>query len=977
VLAYNDAGSLTLTNGQSAVAEAERAPEVRMVVRPRDAVHWALYYPSVIYFDPDELHTASGWLGMVRTSLEFYTKGDIQKAFDSIKDAPEDSSDSRFFIYRASLLLHVGRIDEANADIEQALRLDPKDTHALALQSIIAVVHNEKEKALSLAKTAVEIDPQSASALIALSYAQQSNFDLEGALQSLKEAVDARPQNALAWSRLAELWLSFDELDNALEAAQRAAALDENISRTQTVLGFAYLTQVKTQAAKDAFEKAIELDQAAPLPRLGLGLAKIREGNLDEGGRDIEIAASLDPNNSLIRSYLGKTYYEEKRTNLDGREYAIAKELDPQDPTPWFYDAIRKQTANRPAEALHDLQKAIELNDNRAVYRSSLLLDSDLAARSASLARIYNDLGFEQLALVEGWKSVNTDAGNFSAHRFLADSYSTLPRHEVARVSELLQAQLLQPINITPIQPRLAESNLFLVSSGGPGDLSMNEFNPLFNQNQVTFQTNGMAGENSTYSGEGIVAGIYNNVSYSIGGFHFESDGFRKNADQDDDIANAFLQVELTNKTSIQAEYRYRDNERGDTQLRFFEDDYIPTLDQAEETDSIRLGFRHSFSPASDLLGSFIYQEADGDLDFRPDDPILRMLDLDVDEDSYLVELQHQFRSEFFTTVSGAGYSDVYSKQKITQEVGFPRSPFSLRLQEQQNIDAEHTNLYLYSYLDLPKEVTLTVGASGDIFKSDFTDEDQFNPKFGITWNPFPATTLRAAAFRVFKRTLTTNQTIEPTQVAGFNQFYDDVNATESWRYGGAIDQKFSKDFYGGVEFSKRDLDVPYSDLPDPPAPPVPRVKTVDWDEYLGRVYLYWIPHEWVALRAEYQYEEFKRDQEFGLGLKEVDTHKIPLGINFSHPSGLIALFQATYYDQRGDFLPQGTEPLSRNFLSGDDQFWVIDAAVSYRLPKRYGFVTFGAKNLFDESFNYYDTDIVNPTIQPDRFFFGKVTLDF
>ena len=146
------------------------------------------------------------------------------------------------------------------------------------------------------------------------------------------------------------------------------------------VLGFAYLAQVKTTASRAAFEKAIELDQADPLSRLGLGLAKIRDGDLKAGGREIEIAASLDPNNSLIRSYLGKTYYEEKRTGQDGREYAIAKKLDPNDPTPWFYDAIRLQTVNRPVEALRNYQKAIELNDNRAVYRSKLLLDSDAGA---------------------------------------------------------------------------------------------------------------------------------------------------------------------------------------------------------------------------------------------------------------------------------------------------------------------------------------------------------------------------------------------------------------------------------------------------------------------------------------------------------------------------------------------------------------------------------------------------------------------
>ena len=188
-------------------------------------------------------------------------------------------------------------------------------------------------------------------------------------------------------------------------------------------------------------------------------------------------------------------YYEEKRGKIDGEEFAIAKELDPKDPTPWFYDAIAKQTTNRPVEALHDIQKAIELNDNRAVYRSKLQLDSDLAARSSSLARIYNDLGFQQRALAEGWNSVNTDPTNYSAHRFLADSYSVLPRHEIARVSELLVSQLLQPTNITPIQPQSAESNLYQISSQGPSSAGFNTYNPLFNRNQATVQASGMVGE--------------------------------------------------------------------------------------------------------------------------------------------------------------------------------------------------------------------------------------------------------------------------------------------------------------------------------------------------------------------------------------------------------------------------------------------------------------------------------------------------
>ena len=590
-------------------------------------------------------------------------KGDLQAAFESIKGVPDTIGEPRFFVYRASLLLAVGRVDEASKDIERALSLSPNYSDAFALQSVIAVVLNEREKALDIARKAVEADPKSAAALIALSYAQQSNFDLEGALESLKQAVQVNPNNALAWARLSELHLSFARLDEALEAAQKAVALDPNLARTQMVLGFAYLTQVNTTESKRAFERSIELDQAGYLSRLGLGLAKIREGDLAEGRREIEIAASLDPNNSIVRSYLGKAYFEEKRTTLDEREYAIAKELDPNDPTPWFYDAIAKQTTNRPVEALQNMQQAIELNNNRLVYRSRLLLDSDLAARSAALGQIYNDLGFQQLGLVEGWKAVNTDPTNFSAHRLLADTYSNLPRHDIARVSELLQSQLLQPINITPIQPHLAESNLFLISSAGPARLSFNEFNPLFTRNGISFQTTGLGGENNTYSGEGILSGIYNKASFSLGGFHFQTDGWRTNSDQRDAIANAFLQFELSPKTSIQFEYRYRNRENGDLQQRFFPQDFFPGLTDKETRNTYRLGGKYNFTPNSILLGSFQYakfepHQRDNEPtvnDVGPNARFLSFIDLSSPPiDSFNGEVQHLFRSRYFNLIERA-----------------------------------------------------------------------------------------------------------------------------------------------------------------------------------------------------------------------------------------------------------------------------------------------------------------------------------
>jgi FecR protein len=150
VVATNEVGSLTLTGGQSAVAEAGKAPVLRVVARPRDAVQWALYYPPVLYMRPEEFPAGPDWQGMVRQSLEAYLRGDLQRAFSSIASVPETVRDPRFFAYRAHLLLAVGRVDEASADIERALRLHPNDSHALALQTIIAVVQNDKDRALQV-----------------------------------------------------------------------------------------------------------------------------------------------------------------------------------------------------------------------------------------------------------------------------------------------------------------------------------------------------------------------------------------------------------------------------------------------------------------------------------------------------------------------------------------------------------------------------------------------------------------------------------------------------------------------------------------------------------------------------------------------------------------------------------------------------------------------------------------------------------
>jgi hypothetical protein len=133
-------------------------------------------------------------------------------------------------------------------------------------------------------------------------------------------------------------------------------------------------------------------------------------------------------------------------------------------------------------------------------------------------------------------------------------------------------------------------------------------------------------------------------------------------------------------------------------------------------------------------------------------------------------------------------------------------------------------------------------------------------------------------------------------------------------------------------------------------------------------------PHKWVGLTAEYLYERWERDMNASAA-PALTTQRFPLGANFYHPSGLSATVKATYFNQNGSFLQQGLDPLPENLVTANDNFWLCDAAIGYRLPQRYGILSVGAKNLFDKGFKYFDTDSLNPAIQPGRMFYAKVTL--
>src|SRR6266545_1856467 len=913
-----------------------------IVVEPVDQVKWALYYPAV--FDYASVQADLAALAQPGTT-------------------PERLNDPQLLTRYAGALLSVGRLDEAQRFIDRALRIDASNSNAHALLAIVAVVRNEKDKAIDEATKATEADPKSPAAWIALSYAQQAAFRIEDAVRTMEKARSTVAPSALFLARLAELYMSVGELEKARATAEDARARNPDLGKVQTVFGFANLISIQIAKAKKAFKEAIRLDQGDPLPRLGLGLARIREGDLSGGREELEIAAVLDPANSLIRSYLGKAYYEEKRDALASKQFELAKQRDPHDPTPWFYDAIVAYVDNRPVDALDNLTRSIEKNNNRAVYRSSLLLDDDRAARTTEVAAIYRELGFEKLAISESTKALADNFANDSAHRELAVAYANMPRHDIARVSEALQAQLRQPLTSSPIPPLISSDNLVILRQAGPTRLGTNEFNQLFSRDQLRLQFDGIGGTRGTFGDQLIASGLSGNVAYAASQLHYETDGFAENNSARKNAYDMFVQAEFSPRTSVQADVRRTEFDLDQTFFNFDPNLVFPARIK-EKSDAARLGGRQVESSNADWIWMVLHEERTRSASILPDDSGFTQTDTRADT----AELQRTAKYDFGQIV--AGFAHIVEKNRLPIE--------------ERDIRTKATTAYVYASW-APRSVPIVVeaGISRDWFyltNTIFGDKDvryRWNPKLGIIWSPDPRVTIRGAFTSSIKRPFIGSQTLEPTEVAGFNQFftgfdllYGDRDGTLSRRAGFGIDTKIALDAFAGFEVTGRKLRVPNFNVGE-----------MEWKERAANAYYYKTfrlspaSDYQLAASAEYEYERIMRPDDLTgpEGIVDVSTQRLPLGLAFFAGRSLMLRAAVSYVRQSGTF---SADPSTGRF-DVSDSAWITDVSLEYRLPKRYGILAVGARNLFDNSINVFETDPVNPRIAKRRLVFGRISLVF
>ncbi|MCG8533985.1 MAG: TonB-dependent receptor, partial [Pseudomonadales bacterium] len=563
-------------------------------------------------------------------------------------------------------------------------------------------------------------------------------------------------------------------------------------------------------------------------------------------------------------------------------------------------------------------------------------------------------------------------------HRLLADYYRGNSRYETARASELLQSQLWQPLSAYPLQPQLSETGISVVEGSGPQNPGFNEYHSLFTQDGVYGSVTGYGGSDGTWGDDLVGSFLAGPVAVSLGQYHFETDGWRDNSDQEQDIYNGIVSWQATSSTMLQFEYRKFNWEHGDLGYTF-EETVGNEFESEEHRDSIRFGLRQNIGSRSVLLLSISEQE-------------IEEATSDVSEFVSIVTYT-EFKPknhEFQLTIDGGKAGRLMfggGLLKTKRDVDFDNFDnfFGDPLFELTEIRKnKNYNYYTYWFADLSSNLSITAGLEYDdielrtqgesvlsgLFVTPYESVDSekyWSPKLGLDYQINSNWAVRLSAFQAVRRFDSGLTTIAPTHVVGFNQYFEDAVGTTSNNLGLSFDGEINESVQIGFVHLTRDIEAPLgegkldneerqtsADVIFPVSPRVSLSVGIDLFDLDSAV-----PEDQIEVYSD------------------VELTSYPLLISYFVGNGLSVGFRSTYFDQELDqrvFDPVSFEVITQELDAND---WIYDFFVAYKFPCTCGQFTLDIQNLGDEDSNFISSGLNTLAVYPSMFVSGSLNLTF
>jgi tetratricopeptide (TPR) repeat protein len=329
------------------------------------------------------------WSSLARIQAERNPAKDLQALFEAANtalSAGDLASAETHYIdaievglhQAAQLSLSEGKVDEASAYLDSALKLKPNDTETQVGAAGVWFRNGDVRKAKELLQSVLAREPNHARAHGLLGRIYMSENDPDDAIQELHASIKLEDDFETEYF-LGIAYLKGKKLEMADSWFQQLQSKMGNSAALHVLFGRAYLITKFPQKAIAEFEKAIALDPQYPRAHAFLGYAYL-EFYHDEGypkaRTEFEREIRVHPNEYRAYELLGIS--DVSLRDYAGAETALlhAIRLEPKEATLYFYLGETYSATNRTQAAVRELDK----------YTKMVGTPEDQKAREASQA---------------------------------------------------------------------------------------------------------------------------------------------------------------------------------------------------------------------------------------------------------------------------------------------------------------------------------------------------------------------------------------------------------------------------------------------------------------------------------------------------------------------------------------------------------------------------------------------------------------
>jgi tetratricopeptide (TPR) repeat protein len=215
---------------------------------------------------------------------------------------------SHEFLERGRGWLDKGKMDLAIADLNEAIRLDPKLSEACRLRGTAWNFKGRPDKAMADFNEAIRLDPTSARAYLDRSRAR-GDGEKDKAMADLNEAIRLDPKLTDTYIRRGFDWYFRGNLDKGISDMSEAIRVDPRSADAYSYRGMFWKAKREYDKAILDYNEAMRLDpESAQTYYFGRGVVWFAKGDLDKALADFGEALRRDPNDPTSHLHRGRIW---------------------------------------------------------------------------------------------------------------------------------------------------------------------------------------------------------------------------------------------------------------------------------------------------------------------------------------------------------------------------------------------------------------------------------------------------------------------------------------------------------------------------------------------------------------------------------------------------------------------------------------------------------------------------------------------